>query len=99
MVRDKQLIKAIMELCTSKTLDRWKLNFTDADISNFLTVDAQTNWPSTIIAGHFHLLADCGFVELSTPSNVATIVRVTSAGYDFLESVMLNDDFKRKHFV
>ncbi|WP_219268853.1 hypothetical protein [Pseudomonas sp. Xaverov 259] len=64
-----------------------------------LDSEHQQQWPETVIEGHMRILEDLGYVTLDSFGGVASIVRVTSAGYDFLETIESAEALKSNPFL
>lgn len=96
MERSSDLLASILNHCVKGTSD-WVLNISDEELYRNLSQEKQEQWPQKVIQGHICLLADAGFIEMK--GHGTCIVRVTWAGYEFLEAVLKRRALKDNPFL
>lgn len=85
MERSSDLLVSILHHCVKGT-SAWQLNITVEELYGNLSKEKQEEWPPHLIQGHIYLLADAGYIEMK--GHGTYIVRVTWAGYEFLEGAL-----------
>lgn len=98
MHRSKPLLHAILDFCVNGTSE-WNLHMTREQLYSSLDSDHQEQWPEIVIEGHMRILGDLGYVTLDSFGGVASIVRVTSAGYDYLDTIEIAEALKSNPFL
>ncbi|PHH38704.1 hypothetical protein [Pseudomonas putida] len=85
MERSPDLLASIVHYCVKATAE-WDLNISALELFQNLSVEKAEEWPLYLVNGHIRLLADVGYVEMSD-DDLVKVVRITWAGYDYLDSV------------
>ncbi|MFQ6558190.1 hypothetical protein Q7F05_19800 [Pseudomonas sp. Lb2C1-1] len=98
MHRSKPLLHAIMDFCVNGTSE-WNLQLTRGQLYESLDSEHKAQWPETVIEGHVRILGDMGCVTVDSFGGVASIVRVTSAGYDYLDAIESAEALKNNPFL
>lgn len=96
MERSSDLLASILNHCVKGT-SAWQLNITSEELYGNLSKEKQEEWPEYLIQGHIYLLADAGFIEMQ--GHGTNIVRVTWAGYEFLEGVLKKRVIRNNPFL